>query len=417
MSDKIQIFKRVSPESQRDDEIEIDLLDLFRLFWRRKRLIISMTMIFGLLGLAYALYLPFIYRAESKILVQQSNSRLAGLMSQFGGMADLIGLPKTATTGQMLIGILQIDSIVDAIIDEYDLMELYSIDIRLKAREAVMENLETEEDSGSGIVSIAYLDKSPEQSAAIVNSFVDKLQKKLLDISITEAQQRKNFFENQLRQAQQELSDAEEAMVSYQQSSGVVEISSQAKAIIDAIANLRSQIAAKNVEISSLRSYARKDNPRLKLAQTQLEAMNRELSRLEEQQKSSSSTRATSSDILTSFGQFPELGIEYQRKFRDLQFANAKYEMMMKQYENARLSEVNDLSTITILDRATPPDYKYKPGRAKITLGIAFLGFFLSVSWVFGKEFLKSLKDQNQDTDSDSDSDSEQDSDSDYDYE
>lgn len=381
-----------------DDEEELSLLDIFNIIWKRKFLIFFLTVLFGGGALAYALYTPLIYRAECRILPpQQSNSRLAGFATQLGGLADYVGLPGTATNGQMMIGILQGDSVVDAIIDRFSLMELYETDIRLNVRRSTLQNLEANEDTKSGIVSVAFMDHDPKLAADIANAFVEELQKKLQEISIGDAQQRRNFFESQLMQAQQELNEAEDAMINYQQSSGVVVFESQTQALLASIASLRNQIAAKNVEISSLSSYARQDNPRLRLARSQLDAMNKELRRLEEERQRADSgrrgvSRTTSSDLLSSIGQVPELGIEYQRYVRTLQFATAKYELMLRQYENARLSEASDLSTLFIVDKATVPDYKFKPKRAQIVLIGTMLGFCLGVFWAFFADHIKALR-------------------------
>ena len=96
--------------------------------------------------------------------------------------------------------------------------------------------------------------------------------------------------------------------------------------------------------------------------------------------------------MLSSIGQVPELGIEYQRYVRALQFATAKYELMLRQYENARLSEANDLSTISIIDYATPPDYKYGPKRARMVLLATAAGLFLSIFLAFLIEHLNALR-------------------------
>ena len=170
-------------------------------------------------------------------------------------------------------------------------------------------------------------------------------------------------------------------MMKYQQSSGVIAIDQQAKALIDAISSLRTQIATKNVEISTIKSYAKADNPTLKLAISQLEGMQAELRRLEEEQKKSDSERSNSnrtSNVMPSIESIPELGLEYERYMRVLKIAGAKYELMLKQYETAKLSEISDFSTISIVDPALPPDYKFKPSRAQITLIWAFMGGFLS---------------------------------------
>lgn len=382
-------------ENEQYYEDELSLLDIFNILWRRKFFIIFVTFIFGVAALAYAFTRPLTYRAECRVLPPQG-SRTGGVLSQFGGLADFVGLPTAATSGQMMIGILQGDSVVDSIIDKFSLMERYSSDIRLRVRASTIKNLEAAEDSKSGIISVAFIDEEPDFAANVANAFVTELQKKLQEISLADAQQRRSFFENQLNQSQQELNEAEADMINYQQSRGVIALESQAGEILASIASLRNRIAAKNVEISTLSSYARRDNPRLRLLNSELEAMTRELRKLEEEQSradyTSSRRRVSSGDLLSSIGQVPELGIEYQRYVRALQFATAKYELMLRQYENARLSEASDLSTISVLDYATPPDYKYGPKRARITLMGLMAGFALSIFWVFLAEHLSSLK-------------------------
>ena len=397
-----------------EEEEEIDLIELFTVVWKRKWFIFFTSFIFGVIALAYAFWLPFIYRAECRIMAPQGGSagRIASLMASMGGLANFMGVSGAAsapTANQMILGVMKGDSVVDVIIDKFNLMEEYKQDYRLYARQAVLKNLEAEDDTKSGIISVAYLHKDPQRAADIANAFVEELQRKILEISVADAQQSRLFFEKQLIIAQQELSDAEDAMMNYQQSSGVIEISSQARSILAAIASLRNQIAAKNVEISSMRSYLRNDNPRLRLAQSQLQAMQKELNRLEEEQKrvdpagtSKAASKTTSGDTLLSVAQVPEMNVEYQRYTRNLRLANAKYDLMIRQYENARLGEASDISTISIVDPAIPPDYKYKPKRGRIAIIGAMIGFMLSgakvvIPFMFSQ--LKKDKDEDEEDD------------------
>lgn len=376
-----------------EQEEELSLLDIVGIIWRRKWLVFWLTFIFGSVTLIIAVTSTLIYRAECRITPPASSSRNSGILAQLGGIADLVGLPTTATSGQMMIGIIKGNSVVDAIIDKFNLMELYEQEIRLRAREATLKNLEAEEDAKSGIVSIAFLDESPDRAADIANAFVAELSKKLLELSVNDSTQKRNFFENQLTQAQQELSVAENEFITYQQSRGVISFETQTGAILASINSLRNRIAAKNVEISTLSSYARRDNPRLRLAQSELEAMTRELRKLEEeQQRNDRYSRNTSGDLISSVGQLPELGIEYQKYLRNLRFATAKYEMMLRQFENARLGEASDISTIQVVDPATPPDYKYKPKRARMVILGTMAGFMLGVFWAFLSDYMRKLK-------------------------
>jgi uncharacterized protein involved in exopolysaccharide biosynthesis len=379
-----------------DEEEELSLVDVFNILWRRKFLIIFLTFIFAAGSLTYALLATVIYRAECRIMPPSGNSsRMAGIAAQLGGLADFVGLGGVSAPGQTLVGILQGNTVVDAIIDKFNLMEEFSMDIRLKARSAVLKNLEAAEDAKSGIISVAYLHEDPQEAADIANAFVEELQKKLQEISAADAQQKRTFFESQLIQAQQELNEAEDIMLNYQKDSGIIAFESQAQSLLSSIASLKNQIAAKNVQISSMQSYARPDNPKLRVAKSELEAMTKELRRLEEEQMQTDSTRRSrtvSGDLSLSTGQIPELGIEYQRYVRQLRFATAKYELLLRQYENARLNEASDLSTITIIDPATPPDDKYRPKRTQICIIGTAAGMCLGIFLAFLFEHIREVK-------------------------
>lgn len=373
------------------DEEEISLVDLFNIFWKRRMLIVCMTVSFGAIALAYALQLPVIYKAECRILPPGqggSSSRMAGLMAQMGGLADLVGLSGgSSTSGQTMIGILKGNTVVDAIIDRFNLMELYEEKIRLNMRKMVTNNiLDVDDDTKSGIVTVAALDEDPVRAAEMANAFVEELQKRLQGLSLTEAGQRRLFFEAQLKQAQQALGDAEDAMLRYQQESGVIVLEPQMKALLESITALRGKIAEKKVEVSSLQTYAKQNNPQLKLAQSQLEAMNKELAQLEQQQQKSGK------EAIPSLNMAPELGMEYQRYYRDVKIAGAMYEVMLKQFEAAKLDEAKDFSTVQIVDPATPPDYKFKPKRAQIVIIGAALGMLVGLFWAFFADYVQSVK-------------------------
>ena len=373
-----------------EQESEMTLLDVFSLMWRMKWLIIFLTALFGGIATYRALTSPVTYRAECRVLVQGGSG---GGSSQCGGMAAFMGFPGSVTVQQMMISILQGDSVVDAVIDKFNIMKETGQTIRLAARSSVLLNLVAEELPKSGIISVAYVHVDPNRAADMANAFVDELQKKLQELSIADAQQKRAFFETQLLQAQQELNTAEADLINYQQTNGVIAFESQTSALLSSINTLRNRIADKNVEISSLKSYARRDNPTLRLAQSELEAMTLELRKLEEeQQKTDSRGKAANGDPLSSIGQLPELGVEYQRYTRNLQFATAKYELMLKQYENARMSEVNDISTIQIIDYATPPDLPNGPRRKRMILMGAGGGFVLGLFMAFVCEHIRVLR-------------------------
>ena len=373
-----------------EEEEELSLLDIFLILWRSKWVIILLTAVFGGAAFFHAMTAPLTYRAECKVLVPRGGSGFSG---NLGGLADLVGLSGTASSPtQMMMGIIKGNSVLDAVIDRFNLMQEMSIDARVTVRAIVLGNLWVVDEGRSSMLNVAYIHTDPQEAADIANAFVEELQNKLRDLSVSDAQQRMRFFESQLMQSQQELNTAEAELINYQQSRGVIAFESQTGAILGSIHSLRNRIAAKNVEISTLSSYARRDNPRLRLAQSELDAMNKELRKLEEeQQKADRRGNAVSGDLLSSIGQVPELGIEYQRYMRNLRFATAKYELMLRQYENAKLSEASDLSTILVVDKAIPPDYRYGPRRTRIILIGTGTGLIIGLFWAFMAAHIRAL--------------------------
>ena len=385
-----------------DDEENLDqelsLLDIFDIFWRRKFLILLITILAALLSVLYAITRPITYKAVCRVMSSGGGGRSSAL-SGLGELAGLVGfsLGGGAGGGLTLTGVMKINSVADQIIDEYDLMTVYSTDMREAARSALLGGLDTAPfPEGGGITEVSYIHTSPDFAAEMVNAFVIAAQNKMQEISIEDAQRRKNFFEIQLAQAQRELTEAEDAMIAYQQSKGLLSFESQTSALLASVNSLKKQIADKNMEIASLKSYARRDNPKLKLAQSQLDALNEELHKLEEEQRNSgasiSSAVFATEATRSSIGDLPELGIEYQRYVRDLRFATAKYESMFTQYESAKLSEVNDLSNIFILDPAEPPEIKYGPKRKRIVIIGTAAGFIFSVFLVFILAHIQALR-------------------------
>jgi uncharacterized protein involved in exopolysaccharide biosynthesis len=368
------------------------LYEFILLFYTKKKIIIALTLIFGGGAIIYCLIAPKIYRAETKIVSSsQGRSGMASaMMSQLGGLAALSGLSGMSTSGQLLIGILQGETVVDKIIDRFDLMNLYEKEYRVKMREYVTsELLNLAEDTKSGIVTIAVLDKDPVRASEMANAFVEELKYVLQSLAIGEAAQRRVFFEQQLVQSHKILGDAEDALQRYQEASGLVVMEPQFQAMLESIAAVQAQIAAKEVEISSLKSYARGENPNLKRAVTELLALRAELNKLEQQRTQRNDNNKTQG---TSLSEAPQLGLEYQRRLRDVKFATTMYEMMMQQFETAKIDESREATVIQVIDLATPPDYKYKPKRALITLLGILGGLGLGLTWVLSVDSIEAMR-------------------------
>ena len=134
-------------------------------------------------------------------------------------------------------------------------------------------------------------------------------------------------------EANENLAAAEEAMKRTEQSTGVLQVDSQAKSLIESAAILRGQIVAKEVQLQAMRSYATEDNPQMVTTGQELAALKAQLAKL------SGTDENSTSDIIVPKGNIPEAGMEYIRKLRDVKYYETITELIAKQFEMAKLDE------------------------------------------------------------------------------
>ena len=377
-------------ESKTDDILksgsnEINLLAYLIILLKRKKLIIGITLGAAVITAIISFIMPPIYEAETAILPpQQSSSSTAQLLSQIGpgGMTGLVGgALGLQTPAALYIGLLKSRTVLDHIIDRFKLMELYEVEYREAARKKLLEDvLDATSDKDSGIITVNIEDKDPKRAADMANAFVDELKNLTKGLAVTEAAQRRLFFEEHLKDTKTSLMKAEEAMKSFQEKTGALLVEDQARAVIEGIAGLRAQIAAKEVEVKVMRTYSTPNNPYLKIAEKTLSCLKTELNKLE-------AKGSSVYDPLMPTGRMPEVGTEYVRKLRDVKFNETLFELLTKQYEAAKLDEARDAAIIQVIDKAVPPQKKTKPKTILLIAVATCMGFFLSVLLAFFMEY------------------------------
>jgi uncharacterized protein involved in exopolysaccharide biosynthesis len=365
---------------------KMKMADFLMIFLKRRRFITALLFLCGGSAVLYSFYAPPIYKAECCILPSsQERSSTSAILSQLSG--GLV-LSEGLSTGELLIGVLRTRTVVDKIIDQFDLMTSHGEKYRVKMRKRVTSDiLHATEDTRSGIVTVAVLDEDPERAAQVANAFVEELKNVMQSLVIGEAAQRRLFFEQQLVQVRKNLDSAEDELSKYQEKSGLVAMDPQVEAMVSSIAALRAQVAAKEVEISSLRTYARRNHPQLKRAESEFTALQGELEKLEREQKP-----LNGATQIASLREAPQLGMEYQRRIRDVKYATTMYEMMFKQFETAKIDESRETMIVQVLDPAVPPDYKFKPGRALIVVFATLLGLCLGMLLALLMEYIDAMK-------------------------
>jgi len=294
----------------------------------------------------------------------------------------MLGLKNPA---ELYVGILKSRDIGDAVILQFDLKDQF----KEKTMASTHEDLESHtviEASKDGIISVAYEDKDPKQAAAIANAYVAHLYEANQRLAVSEASQRRLFFEKELAAEKDTLANAEVELKKTQEKTGLIQLGSQADAIIRAAASLKAQIIMKQVQLEGAKSFGTDENPVVQRLQQELAAQKAQLSKLENDQK------IGAGNIQIPTGKVPEVGLEYARRFRDVKYHEVLFEIFAKQFEAAKIDEGKNAPVIQVVDVAVPPDRKSGPHRTLMVLLYAFAGLALSCVYIWSSTYLSSLR-------------------------
>lgn len=352
----------------------VDFFDLvFVLSDARKRIAIYVS-VFMVVGATLALLTKPSFTGSALIMPpQQSQSTLTSLLGQLGSLASLTGMSsQIKSPAEMYIGVLESRTIADHLIDKFHLQALYRTKTMEDTRVALKKHSKFVA-TKDGLIHIMVDDHSPTRASDLTNAYLDELYLMNSHLAVTEAAQRRVFFDQELANEKNALTTAEDALKQMEEKTGVIQITGQAESIIRSIAQIRAEIAAREVELQATKTFATEQNPDAMRLQEEIKSLRDQLSKLENDPRAS---RVSAGNLQA--GRVPSVGLEYARRLRDVRFNEALYELLSKQYEAARIDEAKAAPLIQVVDRAVPPDKKSSPHRVLLTLGFGFAGFLIA---------------------------------------
>ena len=353
------------------------LIDYLIVIFKWKKAVFAVTSVAVIVTAVVVCLIPPVYVGKTRVLPPETDhsSTALQLMGQGGGASLPGAILGKKSMNDLYIGLLQSRTVLDRMVHRFGLVEAYGAAYREEAREELLSRLQAVNDRKSGVITITVEDRDPKRAAEMANAFVVELKKLTREIALTEASQRRLFYEEKMKEARESMARSEEAMKGFQEQTGAIEMKEQAKAIIESVAKLRGDIAAKQVQLKVLRTYSMPQNPDLQKTEEELRGMKEQLSRLEGKRGGSA--------LLLSSGNVPEAGAGYARKMRDMKHSEAVLEVLAKQYEVAKIDESRNNATIQVIDAADVPEKRARPDRAR-AVGIALVaGLIGGVLWSF----------------------------------
>jgi uncharacterized protein involved in exopolysaccharide biosynthesis len=356
---------------QEDDEIS--LLDLLQTIVDNLRLLVLGPLAVGVITLGITFLIPPTYTANVKFLPpQQQQSAAAGMLASLGGLGGLAGAAAgLKNPGDQYLAYLKSNAVQDALIERFKLQDRYEAKFKVDTRTALTANARAA--SGKdGLISLEVDDKDPQFAADLANAHVEELQKLLGRLAVTEAQQRRLFFEKQLTQAKEKLTAAEQALKATGISGSVLK--SNPASAVAGVAALQAQVTAQEVKVGAMRGYLAETAPDFKQALNELANLRAQLAKQEKDDNGKAGQGAAGDYIAT---------------YREFKYQETLFELFAKQFEMAKVDESREGAVIQVLDAAQPPEKKAKPKKALIAIISTLVTGFALLLFVFVRQAMR----------------------------
>ncbi len=344
--------------------------DLFLTLLQRWKLLVFGPLAVGLIALGISYLIPQTFTARTSFLPPQQQGAAASALSSLGALANLAGGGGVRTPADQFVALLQSANVQDRVIDQYKLIEVYDVRYRVDARRKLSENVRVSLSKRDGIIAVEVDDRSPQRAAEIANSFVDELQRLTATLAITEAQQRRVFFERQLAQTRDKLTAAQVALQASGFNAGALK--SEPRAAAEAYAKLRAETTAAEVRLQALRGSLVDTAPEVSQQVAIVTALRGQLARTETESETASSAN-------------------YIGRFREFKYQETLFELFSRQYELARVDEAREGALVQVIDKAQQPERKSRPKRGNAAVLSTLAAAAVLVMWVLLRRWWKAL--------------------------
>ena len=240
-NNKFTVSEAVDQESE-----EISVLDLLQVIVDNLRLLVIVPLLIGFTALGGSFLIAPTYTSVTQFLPPQAQqSAAAGMLQSLGALGGLAGAAAGLKNPvDQYVAFLKSRVVADALIERLDLKARYQQELLEGTRKLLQQK--TKVSSGKdGLIKLEVQDHDPAFAADIANAYVQELRTLLERLSVTEAQQRRVFFEKQLMQTKERLVAAEVALAASGISSSTINV--DPKLALEGPVRLRALVTAHEV--------------------------------------------------------------------------------------------------------------------------------------------------------------------------
>jgi tyrosine-protein kinase Etk/Wzc len=372
--------------------------DYIYIIYKWKKFLFINLLLIGLITTGLTFLIPNQYKAIATIMIPPDNQMgLGGLTSLLGGKSSLASAGSklfgvSNTSEDILLGILNSRTAVTDVINKFNLMEYYEIDDKNmdKVIKAFRGDISTNPNE-FGMIDFSIINKDPQISAKIANYLVLLVDSMNIELNIKRAKNNRLFIEKRYIQNVADLKKAEDSLYKFQKKYGIVAVPEQLEVTVKAAAEIESQLMSKEMESFFIKQGYGENSPQYLGIKQEIDLLKQKVQELK-----NSSSLGSSSNILFSFKDMPNIALQYLRTYREVEIQQSILEIVMPMYEQSKVEEQKSIPTIMVIDKAVPPQLKDSPKRLTLVLGVLFLFSFLFIPFIFfGEKVMNREKHEN----------------------
>lgn len=385
-------------ETVNEDEKEITFIDMLKVIYRHRFLIIKITGFCFVMSIILALSSTRIYRSEVTFMSDGSSktSSIAGLIDS--PLASIAGIGGSGSGNIDYTLILKSRTFHETVMRKHNLYQLYIDEKKIKLNKLdekskptiqtilkwLSEIVIVSSDKKTGVYRIAVEYKNPRIAAKLANMYYDELDTYLKEKILTKSKRTRKYLEKQIDLVNEKINIQEEEYKNIEKKYKSPSVADEAKAMGDMIGNLKTNILELNAKLTVAKDFAGTENIEYKKSKRELEVYTEQLKAIEKGDKRSDINLIPIQDI-------PNIKVKIQRLQREVEATASIYKILVAQFEQAKLEELKDEALITVLDNAIPAENPLKPNRKLMVIIGTIVGLLLGVYISFLIEYIKNV--------------------------
>ena len=391
-----ELEKRYSPGPTEPDDRKGEKLWVL---WRSRRFLWGVTWKTFVASIVLAFLVPSHYKSAVRFVpgensTSSGSSTMMGLLSKALGSdnsstgfgLDAASLLGAKTPGAFYVEVLKSRTVQDRLINRFDLRARYGKSTYFEARKKLARFTDIEEDKKSGVITLTVTDYEPKMAAQIANAYVDELNRLAVDLNTSSAHRERQFLEERLATAKQDLARASAALSQFTSKNSMVDPQNEGRAVMDAAARMQGELIASETELKGLQQIYSDDNVRVRTLKARMAELQSQLKKLVGQNNDASAQDTVGwSAPYPSMHTLPGLGSRYAELYREAKIQEAVYAFVTQQFEMAKIQEAKELPIVRVMDAGVAPEKRSSPVRSLIVAGSVFGAFLLACLWVVGK--------------------------------